>query len=107
PLGQDNYKGPELYDAGQLPDAWVRPAQDVYGLGCVLSALQQAVLPAQPAWLAQLVRECRGDDPARRPSAAEVRRYLSETSLLLFRNLGGPPGPGPAPVPESALPTIN
>ena len=77
PLGQDGYKAPELFhgQGGQhIEDRPVDQKEDIYGLGCVLEAMANA-MDDPKGWIENVIRDCKDPDPDRRP--------VADTQLIL------------------------
>jgi serine/threonine protein kinase len=78
------YAAPEVRDG-----AGPSPASDVYGLG---ATLREAAGPVRG--LDDVLARCCGADPARRPTAAEVRAMLATEDRRRARATRGRPGGG-------------
>ncbi|WP_330186073.1 hypothetical protein KZZ52_31700 [Dactylosporangium sp. AC04546] len=76
------------------------PARDVRALGLLLAP---AAAPGAPAELAELVRRCLHDDPARRPNAEDAAVVLDRLAASAVRPPAAVPAE-PAPPPERGQP---
>jgi serine/threonine protein kinase len=78
PLGQDNYKAPELFlDAAcRQPNLQHRPdpSEDVYAFGLVLRDLA-AVVEGSPDWLIRVANKLTAKNPSERPTTTGALRY--------------------------------
>jgi serine/threonine protein kinase len=74
PLGQDGWKGPELFDpvGSRLLDQPVQPNQDIFALGKVLLALAD-VTEGNSEFVRKAARDCMVREPDKRPEARTGR----------------------------------